>query len=354
MKTLLWRSALVAIAVAGLTLTGCKKQNSDPDLSSELESADNATASEVVDESFAVADVAVSTLNTSKNNQAHFDGTRWAGASCVSTNLNADVAFSDIPAALQSFFVQGTVTKRVTLTFGAGCSDQIQRSGNIVVFWQGNWYDWANRKVAIYSGDNPTANLTAYTARGNKHYIVRWMRGSGFNFCAPVASSNPSVDVSVYAKTFWAGTDGVFSEYRANHTRTWLRGWQAITSQCNAGSQPATPTVTPTAFVAQVTDDETPIAGGPGGDVVGASGSRSNRPVFGNWTARITSPHIWYTNCRFMYSGRTVVTVGSANANRTRTITWGDVPAANPLPATFNCVGRATITIDGQTFNFNP
>ncbi len=336
---------VLAVAIAGLTLTGCRRNNTGPDFSNETESTDNSTGSETTSEAFSVSDVAISTSTTSKNDATDFAGTPWNG--CVTRDFNTTLAVSDVPTAFQSFFTAGTAVKRAVLTFGAGCTGGVQRTGNIVVYWQGSWYDWANRKVLIWSGDNASPVYSAYTVRGNKHYIRTLLQGNTFNFCSPASGTNPAVKVSAYDSIRFGNTDGVFGVYRANHVRTWLRGWQNVQVLCN----PATAsTLVPASFAMSITDDANPIAGGPGGSTPGSSGYRSNR--LRSWTANITQPHIWLNKCPFMYSGQTSVTVGTGRT--ARVITWGDVPAPSPLPTDPPCNLKITITIDGQSFDYNP
>lgn len=355
---------VATVAVAAL-FTGCKSTKTETtQILNEPESQDLAKASDAVAESYDLADQAINTLGSSagkngfisddfsaKSDATVFNNTRWSG--CGSVTRDSITLDQVVPAALQAGFTSGAKVKRLVISFDGACGDAVPRSGNIVVYWQGNWWSATSRTVRIWSGNVP-GTYAVYTESGTRHFINKFVQAVPFAFSTanPTGSVFPTHHVSVY-DSLVIGSDlngavPTVSIYKANKNRIWVRGWQPL-----AGATPEFGALAPRNYVWQVTDwTPTSGVGLPAGSITGEAGQRKNGRTY---VAHITYPLTWTPSCNWMVAGRMEVSVQGGS---TRTITWGTTPLpdnwwAQVPPYTLPCVKVATITADGITSNFN-
>lgn len=359
MKPSFWRLALV-LAISALAINGCRR-NTDDTLD-EQEAQSMATGSDAVSESYDVADQAVNISGIGKNGEVNagdfngktdgvdFAGTRWGGCA---TAVRDSVALANVvPASLQASFSANRAVKRIVVSFSGACTDNVVRNGNIVVYWQGDWWGRGTtpRVVRIWSGTQ--APYSVYTVRGTQHYINKLIQAVPFTYSAS-ATGFPTHNVSVNdSLVFGTNTAGqlITATYRSNHARQWVRGWNAFTP--TGAFNPSA--LRPSNYVWQVVDWN-PGAGStnlPAGNLNGFAGrGRNNRTYTGN----ITQPLTWTPTCAWMASGQVNITPSGRN---TRTITWGTTPlpsnwwTQNP-PYEIPCVKRVVITLDGTSQSFD-
>lgn len=346
-----------------LTFGGCRR--TDDNTLDEQEAQSMANGSDAVGESYDLADQAVnnSAISTGvgkngevlasdfngKTDGIDFANTRWGG--CATATRDSLALANVTPASLQASFSNTRAVKRIVITFNGSCNDGVNRTGNIVVYWQGDWWGRGTtpRIVRIWSGN--LAPFSVYTVRGVQHYLNKLVQAVPFTY-TPSATGFPTHNVSVSdSLVFVTNTSGqlVTATYRSNHARQWVRGWNAFTT----GGVFNPNALTPRNYAWQVVD-WAPTSGTnlPAGSITGFAGrSRNGR----NYTGNITQPLTWTPTCPWMVSGQISIT---PNGRNTRTITWGTTPlpanwwTQNP-PYQLPCERRVLITVDGNTQSFD-